>query len=140
MDDRGRVKLATPFKDFFDQLEEKTLFVTSTDRTIAQIYPIQNWRETEKFLDQFNDDPLAADNLAFTANELGAETEMDSQGRVLFSPELRRLLDMETQPLHLYWYRGHIEVLTEKVFLEKRTAAEAAPVADRTQLRVAGMK
>jgi len=94
MDDRGRVKLPAAFKEYLEQLPEKKLFVTSLDRRIAQIYPIHCWRDTEKFLENFSEDPEAAENLAFNAADLGAETEMDSQGRVLFSPELRRELGL----------------------------------------------
>src|SRR5258708_5843640 len=86
MDDRGRVKLPAAFKEYLERLSEKKLFVTSLDRRIAQIYPIHCWRETENFLENFSEDPDAAENLAFNAADLGAETEIDTQGRVLFSP------------------------------------------------------
>ena len=49
MDDRGRVKLPAAFKEYLDSLDDKKLFVTSLDRRIARIYPIQLWRETKKF-------------------------------------------------------------------------------------------
>jgi MraZ protein len=140
MDDRGRIKLAAAFKEYLEQFEEKKLFVTSLDRRIAQIYPIHSWRETEKFLENFSEDPSAAENLAFNAADLGAETEMDSQGRVLFSPELRRELGLEDQPVHLYAFGGHIEVLNERLYEERKRAATASPVADRAKLRQAGMK
>ena len=140
MDDRGRVKLATAFKEYLEQFEEKKLFVTSLDRRIAQIYPIHTWRETEKFMEDFHADTEAAENVAFNSADLGAETEMDAQGRVLFSPELRRELGLEDQPVHLYWFGGHIEVLSEPVYEERKRAATASPVADRAKLRQAGMK
>ncbi len=60
------------------------------DRKVALIYPIAIWRENEKFFESYREDPKMARALAFNANDLGAEAEMDSQGRVLFSPELRR--------------------------------------------------
>src|ERR1051326_4390959 len=110
MDDKGRVKLPTAFKEYLDSLDDKKLFVTSLDRRIAQIYPIRLWRETKKFLEEFTSDPAAADNLYFNALDLGAEAEMDAQGRVLFSPELRRELGMEDQPVRVYGYAGRIEV------------------------------
>jgi len=140
MDDRGRVKLPAAFKEYLDKLTEKKLFVTSLDRRIAQIYPIHSWRDTEKFMENFSEDPLAAENLAFNAADLGAETEMDSQGRVLFSTELRRELKLEEQPVHMFWFGGHIEVLNESVYEERKLAATAKPVEDRAKLRQAGMK
>jgi MraZ protein len=140
MDDRGRVKLPAALKEYLEKFEDKRLFVTSLDRRIAQVYPIIFWKQTEKFLETFSDDPDAAENLAFNAADLGAETEMDAQARVLFSPELRRELGLEDQPVHLYAFGGHIEVLSEAVYEERKRAATAKPVADRAKLRQAGMK
>ncbi len=140
MDDRGRIKLAAAFKEYLDQFADKKLFVTSLDRRIAQIYPIHCWRETENFLENFSDDPVAAENLAFNAADLGEETVMDAQGRVTFSPELRRTLGLEEQALHLYAFGGRIEVLSEALYEERKRAAMVAPVADRAKLRQAGMK
>jgi len=140
MDDRGRVKLPTAFKEYLDSLEDKKLFVTSLDRRIAQIYPIQHWRETKTFLENFTADPLAADNPYFNALDLGAEAEMDNQGRVLFSPELRRELGMEDQPVRVYAYAGRIEVLNTSTYDERKAAATRSPAADRAVLKKAGLK
>jgi MraZ protein len=140
MDDRGRVKLPVAFKEYLEKFESKRLFVTSLDRRIAQVYPIVLWKQTKKFLENFAQDPEAAENLAFNAADLGAEAEMDGQARVLFSPELRRELGLEDQPVHLYVFGGHIEVLSQAVYEERKRAATVKPVADFTKLRQAGMK
>jgi DNA-binding transcriptional regulator/RsmH inhibitor MraZ len=65
---------------------------------------------------------------------------MDSQARVLFSPELRRELGLEDQPVHMYAFGGHIEVLNQAVYDERKRAAMAQPAADFTKLRRAGLK
>src|SRR3981189_3130271 len=90
MDDRGRVKLPAAFQKFFEALREKKLFVTSLDRRIAQIYPIAVWRQNEMFFQSYRENPRRAHNVEFNANDLGADVEMDAQGRILFNPELRR--------------------------------------------------
>ena len=140
MDDRGRVKVPAPFKEYLEKFEDKRLFVTSLDRRIAQVYPIIFWKKTEKFLEAYSEDPEAAENLAFNAADLGAETEMDAQGRILFSPELRRELGLEDQPVHLYNFGGHIEVLSPALYAERKSAATVKPVAEKAKLRQAGMK
>jgi MraZ protein len=140
MDDRGRVKLPAAFKEYLEKFENKRLFVTSLDRRIAQVYPIVLWKQTKKFLENFSEDPEAAENLAFNAADLGAETEMDAQARILFSPELRRELGLEDQPVHLYAFGGHIEVLNQAVYEERKRAATVKPLADMARLRRAGMK
>ena len=133
LDDKGRLKLPAAFLQFLNSLPEKGLFVTSLDRRIAQIYPIAVWRENEKFFESYRDNPRIARNVAFNANDLGADAEIDSQGRVLFPPELRRELAIENQGVRLFAYRGRIEVLSDAMYeARKREAAEAA--ADNVEL------
>jgi DNA-binding transcriptional regulator/RsmH inhibitor MraZ len=140
MDDRGRVKLPVVLKEYLEKFEDKRLFVTSLDRRIAQVYPIILWKQTKKFLENYTDEPEVAENLAFNAADLGAETEMDSQARVLFSPEVRRELGLEDQPVHLYVFGGHIEVLSPAVYEERKVAAKVKPKSDLATARRAGMK
>jgi len=139
LDDRGRVKLPANFLQYFGALGETRFFVTSLDRRIAQIYTIPAWRETEKWLASFRADAKRARNVAFNAADLGAEAEIDSQGRILFSTELRRELGIENQPVRLYAYRTRIEVLSDKIYQERRAEASANPVEDVTKLDEAGL-
>jgi len=139
LDDKGRVKLPAAFQQYFTALREKTLFVTSLDRRIAQIYPIAVWRENEKFFDTYREDPRVARNVAFNASDLGAETEMDGQGRILFSPELRRELGIENAPVRLFAYRGRLEVLSEKIYEERKQQASQTAADDLSKLEAAGL-
>ena len=140
MDDRGRVKVPAAFKEYLERFPDKKLYVTSLDRRIAQVYPIVLWEQTEKFLDEYRANPKVGTRVRFNAAELGSETEMDSQGRVLFSPKLRRELDMENKPVHLYNVCGHIEVLNDKLYEDNRRESLADPASDVATLIEAGMK
>jgi len=139
LDDKGRVKLPTVFQQYFEALREKTLFVTSLDRRIAQIYPIAIWRKNEEFFAEHRELAKPAKAVAFNAADLGAETAMDGQGRVLFSPELRRELNLEGQGLHLFAHLGRIEVLNDEVYEERRKAAKALTEDDLANLEAAGL-
>jgi len=139
LDDKGRVKLPATFQQYFAALREKKLFVTSLDRRIAQIYPMEVWRQNEKFFDSYRDDVRVSRNVAFNAADLGAETEMDAQGRILFSPELRRELGIENQPVKLFAYRGRIEVLSEKIYEERKREAAQTAADDVAKLEAAGL-
>jgi MraZ protein len=139
LDDRGRVKLPANLLQYFGALGETRFFVTSLDRRIAQIYTIPAWRETEKFLADFRANAKAARNVAFNAADLGAEADIDSQGRILFSTELRRELGIENQPVRLYSYRSHIEVLSDKIYQERKSEASVNPVDDVAKLDEAGL-
>jgi len=115
------------------------LFVTSLDRHIAQIYPIQVWRENLKFFETYRDNPKLAKKIAFNAADLGAEAEMDSQGRITFPSDLRRELGMEDQTVRPYAYKGRIEILTEKIYEERKREALTTEAADVETLESAGL-
>lgn len=120
LDDKGRIKLPTAFQQYLSSLPEKRLFVTSLDRRIAQIYPIEVWRQNEKFF-QERKNPKVARKISFNAADLGAEAEMDSQGRITFPPELRRELGLEEQTLRLYaGSSGRIDVMSERMYEERK--------------------
>ena len=125
LDDKGRVKLPASFQQFFAALREKKLFVTSLDRRIAQIYPIEVWRQNEKFF-QERKNPKVARKIGFNAADLGVEAEMDSQGRITFPPELRRELGLEDQTLRLYaGSSGRIDIMSERMYEERKRESMA---------------
>jgi MraZ protein len=140
MDDRGRVKVPVRMKEYLEKFEDKRLYVTSLDRRIAQVYPMVLWKRTKKFLEDFTEDPKAARNLAFIAADLGSETEMDSQARVLFSPELRRELGLEDQPVHLWAFNGHIDVYGPDAYEEMKAASKVNTAGDLELVRRFGLK
>jgi MraZ protein len=140
LDDKGRLKLPVPFQQYFSALPEKKLFVTSLNRRIAQIYPMSVWRENERFFETYRDTPRKARNVAFNASDLGADSEMDSQGRILFPPELRRELGIENQPVRIFAYRGHIQVMSEPIYQERRRQASETADEDLDLLEQAGLK
>ena len=54
------------------------------------------WRQNEKFLETYPATQDIARRIRFNAADLGGEAEMDGQGRILFSPELRRNWESRT--------------------------------------------
>jgi DNA-binding transcriptional regulator/RsmH inhibitor MraZ len=139
LDDRSRLKLPADLLKYFNELKENVLFVTSLDRLIGQIYPISVWRENEKLLDTFTEDPEAAERLIFNAYDLGGTIEIDSQGRIVFPQKLRDALQMDGQ-LQLYSSRGHIEVLTETEYTKRKGVAAPKAPEDLTKLKKAGLR
>ncbi len=133
-DDKGRIKLAADYLRFFDDLGERTVFVTTTDLHIAEIYPIVSWRATEKFFAE-NEDLDVVRRHAFNAANYGSECEVDAQGRVNIHAELRRLLNLDGQELHIYPYmQDRIQILTTEEY--ERLEAESK-AADREEDRKA---
>jgi DNA-binding transcriptional regulator/RsmH inhibitor MraZ len=131
--------LPTDLQEYFGALGETRLFVTSLDRRIARIYTIPAWRETEKWLANFREDPEAARNIAFNAADLGAAAEIDGQGRILFSTDLRRELGIENQPVRLWPNGNKIDVLSDKIYQEGKGNASVNAAQAVTALERAGM-
>jgi MraZ protein len=119
LDEKGRLKLPADFVKYFNGLPEQLLFITSLDREIAQIYPMPVWRDNERLLDDEKEFAEEADTVAFNANDLGANADIDGQGRVTFPAKLREALELQGQELHLYAYRGHVEVLSDAVYQKR---------------------
>lgn len=140
LDEKGRLKLPAPFVQYLNSFTEKKLFVTSLDRRIAQIYPIGAWRENEKFFENYRDNPEVAQNVLFNAADLGADSEMDAQGRVMFNQDLRTELDMAGQELHLFAYKGRVQILTEPLYHERKQRASKASSENVDLLERAGLK
>jgi MraZ protein len=138
-DERGRMKLPTVFKEYLDKFPEKRLWVTSLDRAIGVIYPISIWRDIEKFLDQYTEDPEVAERIAFNAADLGEELELDAQGRLVIPAALRKALGIEDQTVRLKVFRGYIEIISERIYEERLSASNVSPKDDVTKLNRAGM-
>jgi len=139
VDDKGRLKLPVAFQQYLGALKEKKLFVTSLDRRIGQLYPIEIWRENKKFLLNYRDDPRASRIITFNAQDLGADSEMDSQGRVLLPPEMRRELGIENQSVRLFANLGRIEILSEALYEERKREAFESSAASQEKLERAGL-
>jgi MraZ protein len=140
VDDKGRLKLPVGFQQFVAGLREKKLFCTSLDRRIGQIYPIAIWRENKKFFNEFREDPESVEIISFNAQDLGADSEMDNQGRVLLPPEMRRELGIENQNVHLYAHKGRIEILSEAVYEERKQSATGTGKVAQLKLERAGLQ
>lgn len=140
LDDKGRLKLPTVFQQYFNRFPERKLFITSIDGRIAQIYSISAWRENERFLNNYREDPVAAADLLFNAQDLGAEAEMDIQGRVTVNSDLRRELGLEGQELRLSAYKNHVQVLTETIYQERRRRARPHGPENAEKLKAAGLQ
>ena len=140
VDEKGRLKLPSNFREYVASFGEKKVFVTSLDVRTARIYPSSIWKDNQNFFEEFTEDPDAAEDVAFMANDYGADCDMDEQGRVLIPQELRRQLGIENQPVWLDCYKGSISIYSKDIYEErKRRAAEGLAEKVRV-LRKKGLK
>ncbi len=123
VDEKGRLKLPADLRAYILGFGKRKVFVTSLDRSTVRIYPDLVWKDNQKVFEEFAGDPQVAEDVAFTADDLGGDCDMDDQGRVLVPQELRQLLKMEGQPVWLKCFKGVIHVYTEQVYLERKQRA-----------------
>ncbi len=126
VDEKGRLKLPSIFQEYLGKLGEKTVFITTLDRSTARIYTSSVWAANEKF---FADPGEAAaewaEAVAFVANHYGADSDLDNQGRVLVPQELRKELGIENQPVWLGHEQGAIAVYGEAMYQQKLAAMKS---------------
>ena len=100
VDEKGRLKLPVNFKEYLEGLEDGRLFVTTTDKRIAKLYPISLWKENLKKLAELAlENPALSKSMSITARHYGEDAQIDSSGRVMIPTNLRRFLGIEGQEI-----------------------------------------
>jgi MraZ protein len=98
VDEKGRLKVPVTFKEYLESLEDGRLFVTTTDKRIAKLYPISLWKENLKRLSELAlENPNLAKSMSLTARHYGEDARLDPSGRVMVPTNLRRFLGLEGQ-------------------------------------------
>ncbi|MEN6608841.1 MAG: hypothetical protein ABFD60_16450 [Bryobacteraceae bacterium] len=140
VDEKGRLKFPAKFQQYIQSFGDPRVFVTSLDTTTARIYPISVWNENQEFFEQFTANPEAAEDVAFIANDLGADAELDTQGRVLLPQELRQLLSIENQPVWLHCYKGRILLYSKEVYEQRKAKAREGLAEKLRELEKGGLR
>jgi MraZ protein len=140
VDDKGRLKLPAAFQEYLRALPEKKLFATTLNGRTVRVYPMDVWRQNEKILDTPAEDTGDAEDVLFLAYHLGGDSEMDSQGRILIPPELRRAANIENQPVKIVFFRGAVDVYSEAMYDERMQQALEGQEQKLAGLRRRGLK
>lgn len=142
LDDKGRIKLPVDFQNYFSGLPDKRFFVTSLDAVVGQIYPIEVWYQNLDFLATPGLDQDEVERTLFNANDMGAEAEMDSAGRLSLGSKLRKKLDL-TGDIHLLVAGDRVEIMSparyEAKILKFQSDSEKSETAVKNLLKL-GMK
>jgi MraZ protein len=110
VDDKGRLKLPAEFQEYLKKLGVDKVFITTVDLELARIYPISVWKANENLFSNAGDLAEQAEDVAYIAKYFGGDSDIDAQGRVLVPTELRRKLNLESQPVYLDCYNGRINI------------------------------
>ncbi len=139
-DDKGRVRLPKEFEDFLKTLSDTEFFVTTVDESTGRIYPLSTWFEIEKKLEDLEDDPDGAGDLIFLAQHWGSVATIDSQGRLLVPPDLRRKLGIENQPVSVAFSHGAITLYGDTAYQQRLERASDNAPAKASALRKKGIR
>jgi len=132
VDEKGRLKLPAAITQYLSALGDGKVFVTTLNASTARIYPISVWRQTESMLEEAGDDADIREDVAFIAYHYGADSEIDSQGRVLVPTDLRRALKLENEQVYLRCFKQRIDVIGRDVY-EQRLAKASEGIGEKLQ-------
>jgi MraZ protein len=108
IDDKGRLKIPTAFRNHLETKYGREFFVTSLEGEFVRIYPMPVWIELEEKLSAVPSSHPSKGRFLARANYYGQPGELDAQGRVLIPARLREAATMN----------GDVDVLGQLDFLD----------------------
>jgi MraZ protein len=140
VDEKGRLKLPADLREYLLAFGDRTVFITSLDLVTARIYTNEIWEFNQNLLNGCKDDMETADDVVFGANDIGGDSGIDDQGRVLIPQELRQTLAMEGQPVWLECSPGVVSIYNKGVYEARKKRAEEGRAEKVRRLREKGLK
>ena len=132
IDDKGRLKVPTLFKTGFQDTQGPDVFVTSLSGESVRIYPMTVWLEVEKKLMQMPGNHPSRLKFLDRVNYYGQTSELDTQGRVVISPQLRESASI-IGDVRVFGRISYLEVWNDQRFLQK---LQREPWTDEDGLRM----
>ncbi len=136
IDDKGRIKIPTKFRNLLETQYGREFFVTSTNGRFVQIYPLPVWVGILERIGQVSPFHPATGRYLDAVNYYGATANMDRQGRILIQQILREKAQMNGEVAvlgkhdHLaVWNKERIESRLENEELTDDDLRELATLA-----------
>jgi len=108
IDEKGRLKIPTIFRNYIEQQYGKEVFITSLSGEFVRIYPMPVWLEIEKKIAEASSMSPTIQRFLDLVNYYGAVGSLDAQGRVVIHPLLRRSAEVT----------GNVSVLGKQRYLD----------------------
>src|SRR5258706_9668899 len=90
IDSKGRLKVPTLFRRYVEDKHGSALYVTSLTGECVRVYPMPEWEAIEQRLALLPSMDPARRKFLDRTNYYGQQSSMDTQGRVLVHPLLRK--------------------------------------------------
>jgi MraZ protein len=131
VDEKGRLKLPSAFKQLTDAQNVTQFYITSADGKSAQIWPLPVWEEFEKKL-AANIHDESIENYVNWTSYYGQQVEIDNQSRITL-PQLLREAAKLTAEVAVIGKTTYVEVKNEEM-LKQDIFARPVTAADRQKL------
>lgn len=121
VDEKGRLKLPSAFKQLVDANSVTQFYVTSTNGESAEIWPLPEWEKVEQQLADSSTMDDAVRKYLNVTSYYGQQVEMDNQARLLLPQILRHAATLDGE-VTVFGMRTYLEVHNREKFEQNLTA------------------
>jgi MraZ protein len=129
IDEKGRLKLPSAFKQMTDAANVTQFYITSTDGKSAEIWPLPEWEKREQLLAEFSTLDDAVQKYITLTSYYGQQVELDSQARLLLPQILRTAAKLDAD-VAVFGKMTYLEVQNREIF-ERSLPANELTAEDR---------
>ena len=133
VDEKGRLKLPSAFKQLVDAGSVTQFYVTSTDGESAQVWPLPEWEKREAQLAESSEMEEAVQKYLSITSYYGQQVEMDAQARLLIPQILRSAAALDDEEVAVMGMGSHLAVHNRKRF-EQTVLGNKLTAEDRVKL------
>ena len=126
VDEKGRLKVPSAFKQLLDAANVTQFYITSTDGKSAQVWPLPEWERQERLLADYSTMDDAVEKYLNLTSYYGQQVEIDSQARVLLPQILREKARLNAE-VSVFGKLIYLEVQNEQEFEQRLPAFEMTP-------------
>lgn len=123
VDEKGRLKLPSAFKQLVDAANVTQFYVTSPDGKSAEIWPLPEWEKREEQLAESSTMDDAVKKYLNLTSYYGQQVEMDNQARILLPQILRQSARLDAE-VTVFGMRVYLEVHNREIFESNLPANE----------------
>jgi MraZ protein len=133
VDEKGRLKLPSAFKQLVEAASVTQFYVTSTDGESAQVWPLPEWEKREAQLADSSEMEEAVQKYLSVTSYYGQQVEMDAQARLLIPQILRSAAGLDDEEVAVIGMTNYIAVHNRKRF-EQTVLANRLTADDKIKL------
>jgi MraZ protein len=118
VDDRGRIKIPSQYLSILEEQYGKELYITSLNGDRVIVYPLGVWEGIEQSIEKIKVRAPEIEEYIGRTSFWGNESEVDSRGRILIPPELRKSSQLDGD-VRIFGEIDHLVVWNEELFRQK---------------------